>query len=307
MLTIFSTPKPFRGHIDIIQRNAIQSWKHIHPDVEIILIGSEEGTAESARFLGVRHIPEVERNECGTKYLRSIFDQAQAHAQHGTLCYVNCDIVLLSDFAFALDRVMQRFSRFLMVGRRWDSDVREPIDFGQPNWQENLRRNALISNHQRPPQWIDYFAFSRGVYLNIPPFVIGRPGWDNWLVWNARASGAKVIDASGTIVAIHQNHDYSYHPEGEAGVWQGVEAQRNYALLEDGRCFRTIDNANFRLTESGFERNHRHWVVLADRAIQKMISKLWFGALTITRPIRHRFGLRRHAPGQTGAAKAASK
>ena len=42
MLTIFSTPKPFRGHIGVIQRNAIESWKRIHPDVEIILFGDEE-------------------------------------------------------------------------------------------------------------------------------------------------------------------------------------------------------------------------------------------------------------------------
>ena len=26
MLTIFTTPKPFRGHIGIIQRNALKSW-----------------------------------------------------------------------------------------------------------------------------------------------------------------------------------------------------------------------------------------------------------------------------------------
>lgn len=306
MLTIFSTPKPFRGHIDIIQRNAIQSWKRIHPGVEIILFGDEDGAPEAAREFGLRHVPDVERNECGTKYLRSIFDQAQGLAGHETLCYVNCDIILLSDFGVALDRVSRRFTRFLMVGRRWDTDIRKAIGFDQPGWQENLRRKALSANHQRPPQWIDYFAFPRGLYQrNIPAFVIGRPGWDNWLLWKARASGAKVIDASATVVAVHQNHDYSYHPDGEAGVWQGEEAQKNYLLLENGRYFRTIENANFRLTTAGFERNSRHWVVLADRAIKKMINAFWFGALTLTRPIRHRFGWRRHAAGQAGIAKAA--
>ena len=37
-LTIFSAPKKFTDpHIDIIQRNAIQSWQHLGPDVEVIL------------------------------------------------------------------------------------------------------------------------------------------------------------------------------------------------------------------------------------------------------------------------------
>ena len=46
MLTIFSTPKPFQGHIGVIQRNAIGSWKQLHPDVEIVLFGDDEGAAE---------------------------------------------------------------------------------------------------------------------------------------------------------------------------------------------------------------------------------------------------------------------
>ena len=41
MITIFSTPKPFRGHIGVIQRNALKSWTLLHPDVEMILFGDE--------------------------------------------------------------------------------------------------------------------------------------------------------------------------------------------------------------------------------------------------------------------------
>jgi hypothetical protein len=135
MLTIFSTPKPFRGHIGVIQRNAIESWKQIHPEVEIILFGDEEGAAEAARAMGIRHEPRVERNEHGTKYLTSIFDQAHEIARHPILCYVNCDIVLLSDFRSALQQVSAKFPRFLMVGRRWDTPVAEPLDFDLPDWE----------------------------------------------------------------------------------------------------------------------------------------------------------------------------
>lgn len=191
-----------------------------------------------------------------------------------------------------------------MVGRRWDADIRQPVDFDAPEWQERLREKVRSEGHQRPAQWIDYFAFSRGMYhRNTPPFVIGRPGWDNWLVWKARASRAAVVDASQTVLAVHQNHDYAYHPDGEAGVWQGEEAQKNYALLERGRCFRTIENATYRLTPGGFERNDRHWIVLADLYARWAASKLWFGALNATRFIRHRLGLRRKTVDQPSVAK----
>jgi hypothetical protein len=62
MITFFSTPKPFRGHIGVIQRNAIHSWRLVHPGAEVILFGNEEGAAEAAREIGALHKPEVHRN-----------------------------------------------------------------------------------------------------------------------------------------------------------------------------------------------------------------------------------------------------
>ena len=297
MITFFTTPKPFLGHIATIQRNAIESWKRVHPQAEVILFGDDEGAAEAARELQIRYVPDVKRNEHGTKYLSPIFDGAQDLASHNCLCYINCDIILLSDFRVALQRVLALNGNFLMAGQRWDTDIAEPIDFSAVDWETAIRRQAREANHQRPPQWIDYFAFSRGLYhKNTPPFVIGRPGWDNWLVWHARHSGAHVVDATAVVQAVHQNHDYSYHPEGEAGVWQGEEAQQNYALLK-GRRFATMGNATHRLTPDRLRTNYYHWVVQAKRKVSGVRSAAWFGFLDLTRPLRRKLGLRqRHSP-----------
>jgi len=192
-----------------------------------------------------------------------------------------------------------------MAGRRWDVDITAPIDFSAGDWQEAMRRQALEANHQRPPQWIDYFAFSRGLYFKkTPPFVIGRPGWDNWLMWHARASGARVVDATAVVQAVHQNHDYSYHPEGAAGVWQGEEAQRNYALLDGGRRFATLENATHRLTPTGLKPNYHHYAVQAKRKAAAGCSAAWFALLGLTRPVRRRLGLRQR---RTPAAPAGTK
>jgi hypothetical protein len=297
MITFFTTPKPFLGHIGTIQCNAIESWKRVHPQAEVILFGDDQGAAEAARSLRIQHVPDVKRNEHGTKFLSPIFDGAQDLATHNCLCYINCDIVLLSDFRVALERVLALDGTFLMAGQRWDTDITAPIDFSASDWEAKVRRQAHEANHQRPPQWIDYFAFSRGLYYkNTPPFVIGRPGWDNWLVWHARHSGARVVDATSMVQVIHQNHDYSYHPEGEAGVWQGKEAQENYTLLAGGR-FATMENATHRLTPGGLQTNYYHWVIQAKRKASSAFYAAWFGLLGLTRPLRRRLGLReRHSP-----------
>src|SRR5229473_7546235 len=164
MLTFFTTAKPFLGHNGVIQRNALKSWALLRPDVEVILFGDDAGAAEAALALGIRHEPLVERNECGTKRLDYLFARAQAIASHDVLCYINCDILLMQDFCRALARVKQVHPRFLMVGRRWDMEIGEPCCFEKKTWETRLRNKVLQNGKQRTPDWIDYFAFTRGLY-----------------------------------------------------------------------------------------------------------------------------------------------
>lgn len=300
MLTIFTTPKAFRGHINVIQRNALKSWTLLDPSVEVIVIGDEEGAAEVSRELRLRHEPAVERSASGTKYVRSIFGRAQEIARHSVMAYVNCDIVLTEDFARGVAHVCGHVEsngvtggKFLMVGRRWDTDIAAPIDFSAADWAKHTRALALEQNRQQSQDWIDYFVFTRGLYREIPPLVIGRVSWDNWLVWKARAGGAAVVDASAAVVAIHQNHDYGYHPQGKQGVWQDEEAQRNFAAAGGAPHIFTMDDATHRLTNDGVVRNPGYRLAPARRALSRGRAKVWQAILGATRPVRHALGLKK--------------
>ena len=325
MLTLFTTAKPFRGHVGIIQRNALQSWKALHPGIEIILFDGNEGAAEAAQEFGLRHEPHVERNEWGTKRLDYLFARAQAIARHEILCYINCDIILMQDFWRAIERVRAMHREFLMVGRRWDTDITEPLAFqsqerhlrsiprvqrdespdwrGQdlsasdsqtPQWQTDLRNLALRRGRKCTAEWIDYFVFSRGLYgPDMPPFVL-RVFWDNWLVWKALDSKKPVVDASRAVMAVHQNHDYSYHPQGKAGIWSGEEAGLNGKLAGGWRHLRTIADATEVLPPEKLKRNTmRHWSTAKRYARQAgrvlyydVWHPIWFALLNLTRPLR---------------------
>ena len=44
LITLFTAPKPFTNpHIALIQRNALRSWQALGTEVEVLLIGQEEG------------------------------------------------------------------------------------------------------------------------------------------------------------------------------------------------------------------------------------------------------------------------
>ena len=293
MITFFTTAKPFRGHNAVIQRNALQSWKCLHPDVEVILFGNEEGAAKVSSELGLVHEPEIERSRLGGPLAAYMFQRAQEIARYDLLCYSNCDILLLQDFRQALERLRRWHPTFLMAGRRWDVDIREALDFNRRNWRTEVRDLALRCSQQRPAQFIDYFAFRKGLFhQRIPEFVIGRAGWDNWLLWQARSSGAWVVDASSVVCAVHQNHDYGHHPDGKKGVYKGEEAQHNLVLLEGHRKFHTLENATHLLHPDGIHRNYRHWLVQLKRNSFDYLSPVWFRLLELTRPVRHLIGLR---------------
>ncbi len=296
MLTIFTTPKPFRGHINIIQRNALKSWTLLHPDLEVILFGDEEGAAEAARELGIRHEAHVERNELGTNLLDYMFGKAEAIARHDVLCYANCDIVLRDDFLRAVERVRAEHRQFLMVGRRWDTPITAPIDFSDSAWSDKARSFALSTNAQRDEWWIDYFVFTRGLYTQaLPPFAVGRAHWDNWMVWKALNAKSPVVDASPVVVAVHQNHDYKHLPQGRIDVWEGEEARRNLALAGGRYHQRTIAEANMILCAEGLKPNPRRYISAVKRLCYPKGRQIWFFLLDITRPIRSVLGLRSKA------------
>jgi len=308
MLTLFTTAKAFTGHSGIIQRNALRSWTLLHRDVEVILFGDDEGAAEISRELGLRHEPHVERNEFGTKRIDWIFSRAQEISRHDLLCYSNCDMIYPQAFWKSLAQVRARHSKFLMVGRRWDSDITEPIDFSRPSWEADVVALAREKGIQQPGYSVDYFAFRRGLYSHMPELVIGRVWWDHWLVWKARMEGAAVVDVSPLVTAVHQNHGYGYHPAGAKGVWTDEQANRNWKNAGGRWHLFTIEDATHVLDENGVHRNWKAAFAPLHRYLAPHINPYLFKVLDVTRPLRHALGLRKAAsrlgsthPAQRGA------
>ncbi len=215
LITFFSAPKPFTNpHIAMIQRNAIKSWTLL-PDVEVILLGEEEGLAEAAKEFGVKHIPTVARNESGVPLISSMFQLARENSNSDFLCIINADMILMSDFFEAAKQGVQWKDTFVLLSQRWDYDINSPIDFSK-GWESQLRESVRKQNQLHRPAGSDFFLFPKNSYQDIPDFRIGRAGWDNWMIYKARKENWPVIDCTPSMMVVHQNHDYSHLPEGKA-------------------------------------------------------------------------------------------
>jgi hypothetical protein len=247
MLSFFCIPKPFTGHEAIIQRNAIQSWQRLDARIEIFLCGHDAGVAECAAELGLSHIAGIAVNEFGTPLLNSAFNQVAARATQPLLCYVNADIILLSDFAAAL-RAVTHLPDFLMIGQRMDMDITQPIDFSAADWAPRLSRQARVAGTLHAPTGCDYFVFPRGsLQVTLPPFAVGRPKWDNWFIQRAIQHRLPVIDATADVLAIHQNHGYTHVKHARGKMWEGPEGDQNLKLAGRLHHLYKITNADTKL------------------------------------------------------------
>jgi hypothetical protein len=251
-LTIFTAPKPFvNPHISLIQRNAIQSWVALGDQIEVILIGEEEGLADVAKEYNVAHFPNVKRNEYGTPLVSDIFSLARQHAHADMLCYINADVILTPDILTAMMITAARWDKFLIVGQRWDLDVREPMSFDE-GWVKILRADVTKRGRIHPAGGSDYFLFPKHCFKHMPDFAIGRAGWDNWMFYEARQKDWPLVDASKSLMIIHQDHDYSHLPNSQPH-YRLPETSENVKLAGGPRAIFNLFDADYLLKDNGIE------------------------------------------------------
>jgi hypothetical protein len=250
VITFVTIPKPFAGHIGMIQSNAVGSWLRVADRVQVVLAGDEDGVAAAAKAFGVEHEPSLERNAYGTPLVSDAVRLARERAEGGPICFVNADILLPPTLARAGAVAHEHSDRFLVIGETRNANVDNPLDPDALDWPELLR-----GSHRRGADAIDYFLFAPDLYPDIPPFAVGRPAWDNWLIWKAREEQAVVVDATRIVKPIHQNHDYA-HIGGRDRLWAGEEAAANRRLAGGGRrrLYSRLD-ATHRLTGRGLVPN----------------------------------------------------
>lgn len=228
-LCIFTAPKPFRdAHITTIQRNALGSWLALGDAADIVLVGDDEGIAQAAAEFGVKHVPSVAANAHGTPLVSAIFDAARQNSDAPYLVYVNADIIFYPGLLETLHTAAAQAPEFVLLGRRYDLDITQPLEFSV-GWDARLRSDMHTRGTLHTRGGSDYFAFPRHLYTEMPPFAIGRAGWDNWMMYEANRRNWQAVDCTAEIDIVHQNHDYS-HLQGEHGHQRHVETDENTML-----------------------------------------------------------------------------
>lgn len=262
-LVIFTLPKSFKSkHITLIQSNAIGSWMQIEPKPRIILFGTDPSIHRFAKRYHLEYYP-VRSNSRGTPYVSDAFARVQRIVKSGHFLYLNSDVVLPPTF-HQVRRILPE-SDYLICGQRHDLELNWLLNFQSRNWWTELKSMASTKATPHPKLGSDYFIFNRGAIRPMPDFLVGRIGWDNWLLSYALKHKLLAIDGSDFIYVLHQQHDYA-HLQGQS-VKNDPESQENInqILIADRKI--VLDDLPYYLTSEGqlMRRHHEY---------QKLIPRL---------------------------------
>ena len=244
MITFFTTCKPFKQHGAIIQENALWSWAQLQKGCEIFVYGEALGVPEICQKLNLTHLPNTPC-EGNLPLISGMFADARLRARNPILCYLNADILLPPHWLQWISLV-RSLPSYLAVGYRTDVAVAQLFSGNSSRelW-EDLKKNGT----RHGAAGIDFFAFPKSLNWSIPPFVVGRPGWDNWMLWKARREGIPLIDLSPAFPVYHQNHSLENFARGNTERDEAPESKRNKAYLFHPWAACTLLDCNYEVKQ----------------------------------------------------------
>ena len=252
LITLFTTFQYYKDKI-AYYRNTIRIWGQLVPFVRPVLyyVHGENYLAEFARKHGwsVYKCPRVSRGNMPV--LRSMFLHAQTINETTPFYgYANGDILFDSNLVTTLEAVnhaRNRFKQIFVIGQRID------YNFTRNQELRNLSTVSLLASAGKlhPSNAQDYFITTHSGFPweSIPDFVVGRVGYDNWLVATAINRNFSVIDVTATVTALHQTgrdgnaagrnvkRDFdekhiNYHLAGKFDYSDGITTLSNYITLK---------------------------------------------------------------------------
>ncbi len=197
---------------EYVQSNTLMNWAQFQPKVRLILFSTftTGPLIDLATELGwiVQAVPKV--NEFGTPYLKEMYQAAMNMSQSYFYGYINGDILFTETLintlqVLAEDVSVSTYACSMVTGIRTnvniDPNSKTPFYKFTDIAKTTTARGTLFEEYAQ-----DYFMMScdRFPWETLPDLVIGRPAYDNYLVAMATKYHVQLIDATRTILALHQ-------------------------------------------------------------------------------------------------------
>ena len=206
ILTLFTTLKNVE-HRMAAHNNTLRNWAGYWPRILPLLFNDRTDTKliDLAKSLSWEVLPIPEVNGLGTPKLKPMFMTAARHFKSTFYGYSNGDIVFdkgLVETLELLEQLLPALGQTMLVGCRHDLPFKSIALVNSSDIQRNIKLAQI------PKEWAeDYFIIANNSFpwKQVPnDIVIGRPGYDNFMVAIGNMNNVSVVDGSCSVGALHQ-------------------------------------------------------------------------------------------------------
>ncbi|XP_074653563.1 uncharacterized protein LOC141907724 [Tubulanus polymorphus] len=208
-------------------QNALHLWPKIDPKIVPVLFTDNDILTETAIENGWKVLPIPRKASNRQPYLKDMFVKVTEEFDSLFYGFANADMLFdgtLVDTLICVGNKIVENSELmynnLIIGQRRNLvvTVQKISTIGE------VERLFISDSTEFATNTQDYFITTRTGYpwKSLPYLVLGRPGIDNWIVYDANAKSVVVIDASKTVHALHQSS-----PEGHYNGFAQADADVN--------------------------------------------------------------------------------
>ena len=282
LLTLFTTWNNNREK-HLVHNNTVRNWLSFRPYVIPVVFTNDIGIASECRRNGWSVLPVRETAADGFPVLKFMYLDAMKAYKTTYYAYSNSDMLYSDNLVDTLIGCAYNLSHFLDVTYSDASFLYgKSVYAQQPTLIIGQRTNVQNVTGDESSTWaaitsvardrgglffvyaIDYFITPRNYPWNdSAEVVIGKQVYDNWLIYNARQQKHKIIDATTTLLALHQTTS--------AGNYESAKTKNaNYNRILLRKMFKNF-NVEYGFTWCAeYQTQYSHgYVVIANRSMAK--------------------------------------
>ena len=207
ILTLFTTfrkgKQRMRAH-----KNTLMNWALHSPRLRPVLFDdkTDKTLLDLAKSLSWEVLPISEANKVGTPKLKPMFMTAARHFKSTFYGYSNGDIVFdkgLIETLELLEQFLSALGQTMLVGCRHNLEIDTGTIISNSS---DVQYNINLANPARDYEE-DYFIIANNSFpwKQVPDdIVVGRRGYDNFMVAIGNMNNVSVVDGSCSVGALHQ-------------------------------------------------------------------------------------------------------
>lgn len=215
LISFISAFKKFKPPYDMIQHSTMYSWKA--NKIEVVVPDNEVGLKDACQgYPNIKFVSDVKRaREIGfsnqSPIVKDMIARALPLINTPMVALINSDIIILPDFVKKIDKILKKYGYDIyMVGTRYDIKLNTSIS-SEESYQQVLNEDRKIFDESTSSDIFIASKFTwRKIIHEMPEFILGRYGFDNWLHTIAEIKRYRKFNCTNALTILHCEHDHKH-------------------------------------------------------------------------------------------------